>query len=495
MPKSKPEGNDVRDLLNIDDRLRLKQLGTLMEVSGDRHFLILLGVDTSRLRDAMLQYVENFDPGRIKQYSAPNPFDLRQLARYYTENITAPDFLIADLFDEDGGQYDRIAKNLLYYRSLLPRHRLRVVFVLSSELLRIVMNTGYEFHSFSAFTHYFYDFLADTEEQRRGIGTKHPALKKYAARRKELQHYENQPNNSQITLQRMMFDTARLALDIGKYREAEDLYHRILNLIEKKPSENRATALGNIGIILSDRGDLEEALKHHREALEIFRELGNRQEIATQIDHIGYILQQRGDLEEALKHHREALEIFRELGNRQEIATQIGYIGYILQQRGGLEEALKHCREALEIHRELGNRRGLATQIGHIGYILQQRGGLEEALKHCREALEIHRELGNRRGLATQIGYIGYILQQRGDLEEALKHYRKALEIFRELGDIRGMAAQIGYIGIILRRSGNLDEALKHHRESLSLSQELGDKIAIAKMQAIINETLAKREK
>ena len=52
-----------------------------------------------------------------------------------------------------------------------------------------------------------------------------------------------------------------------------------------------ATALGNIGLIYSAKGDMDEALKYHKEALEIFNEIGYKYGIDIVQSYIDNILE------------------------------------------------------------------------------------------------------------------------------------------------------------------------------------------------------------
>ena len=58
---------------------------------------------------------------------------------------------------------------------------------------------------------------------------------------------------------------------------------------------------GNIAVLLSQRGELEEAEKLYRKALAIREELGDKAGIALMLGNIGGRVSQRGELEEAEK--------------------------------------------------------------------------------------------------------------------------------------------------------------------------------------------------
>ncbi|MBU7046650.1 MAG: tetratricopeptide repeat protein [Theionarchaea archaeon] len=63
--------------------------------------------------------------------------------------------------------------------------------------------------------------------------------------------------------------------------------------------QGEASILGNIGIIYKNKGDLDEALKNHKAALNIHREIGYRLGEANQLGNIGIIYMDKGDLDEA----------------------------------------------------------------------------------------------------------------------------------------------------------------------------------------------------
>ena len=67
--------------------------------------------------------------------------------------------------------------------------------------------------------------------------------------------------------------------------------------------------MGNIGLIYRAKGDLDNALKCHQDALKIDREIGYKQGEASDLGNIGLIYSDKGDLDKALKYLRDAIEI------------------------------------------------------------------------------------------------------------------------------------------------------------------------------------------
>ena len=62
----------------------------------------------------------------------------------------------------------------------------------------------------------------------------------------------------------------------------------------------RAVAMAEIARILADKGQVDEALKLHREALMVFEALGDGHERAAALNRIARILTDKGQVDQAL---------------------------------------------------------------------------------------------------------------------------------------------------------------------------------------------------
>jgi tetratricopeptide (TPR) repeat protein len=222
------------------------------------------------------------------------------------------------------------------------------------------------------------------------------------------------------------------------------------------PDELRVTPVDELGRLLFDLGDFDEALTHWREVeIPLHRRLGNPRSEAITMGKIADVLQARGQLDEALRiRQEEQLPVYERLGDVRSKAITMGQIAEVLQARGQLDEALRiRQEEQLPVYERLGDVRSKAITMGQIAEVLQARGQLDEALRiRQEEELPVYERLGDVRSKAITMGKIAAVLQARGQLDEALRIYQEeVLPVYERLGDVRAKAVTMGQIADILK--------------------------------------------
>ena len=176
-----------------------------------------------------------------------------------------------------------------------------------------------------------------------------------------------------------------------KYEDAIKEFENILRICMISPTEKMSIllSLGNAYYSLSQN---DKALENYNALLEITEKVGKKDALegkASALGNIGLILKNKGDLDNALKYHQDALKIHVEIGYKQGEASDLGNIGLIYSDKGDLDNALKYHQDALKIDREIGYKQGEANQLGNIGIIYSDKGDLDNALIYLREALEV----------------------------------------------------------------------------------------------------------
>jgi tetratricopeptide (TPR) repeat protein len=284
--------------------------------------------------------------------------------------------------------------------------------------------------------------------------------------------------------------TGDIAQALSRYEQAEGIFRDIGNRREI------AITRGKIADILEAQGELGEARRiREEEELPVYEALGDRRSVAMTRGQIADILQAQGELGEARRiREEEALPVFEALGDRRSVAITRGKIADILQAQGELGEARRiREEEALPVFEALGDRREIAITRGKIADILQAQGELGEARRiREEEALPVYEALGDRRSVAVTRGQIADILQAQGELGEARRiREQEVLPVYEALGDRRSIAITRGKIADMLEAQGELGEARRiREEEELPVYEALGDRRSVAVTRGQIADIL-----
>jgi len=245
--------------------------------------------------------------------------------------------------------------------------------------------------------------------------------------------------------------------------------------------ELEASVLGNIGIVLSEQGNFDEALGNYQRALAIFERAldPSPPDLTRLLNDIGMLLLDQGKLDEALAYFERALtNAEHALGpTHPVVAAPLNNICAIRAQRGELDEALACMRRSLSIKEGAygPSHPKLATTLENLGIVLMRQGKLDEALDYQRRALAIREAALDPRHteLASSLQNMGQVLSSMGELDEALGYQRRALAIVEAaLGPSHPSTARIlNYIGSVLESQGKWEEALDYHRRALAIDE------------------------
>jgi tetratricopeptide (TPR) repeat protein len=199
----------------------------------------------------------------------------------------------------------------------------------------------------------------------------------------------------------------------------------------------------NLGVVLRDQGQVEEAIEHYRQAIKIDPRL------AQAHTNLGVALAAKGQVEEAIEHYRQAIKIDPRL------AEAHNNLGLALSAKGQVEEAIQHYREAIRVDPKH------APAHTNLGNALKAKGQVEEAIQHHRQAIKIDPKA------ALAYTNLGVALSAKGQRDEAIEHYRQAIQIDPRL-------AQAHYnLGVALSAKGQVDEAMKHFRQAIQIDPRL----------------------
>ncbi|MFD5637422.1 CHAT domain-containing protein, partial [Streptomyces sp. NPDC127077] len=178
----------------------------------------------------------------------------------------------------------------------------------------------------------------------------------------ELGHYaitllDRHHHEVPLTLLRVVADAA---VTSGDGDHADTLLHRAVQ--QTRTNDRQTDPAGHAAVLydhanrLITRGEVDQAENLLHQARQLFTDAGNTRSVAITWGRIAGILQRRGEVDEALRIHRDvSLPVFKGVGDTRSAAITWGKIADILQQRGEVDEALRNLRDvALPAHERSG---------------------------------------------------------------------------------------------------------------------------------------------
>ncbi len=175
----------------------------------------------------------------------------------------------------------------------------------------------------------------------------------------------------------------------------------------------------------------------------------------------------QADATAAAAFYDRALEAWREVGDRREIANALynrGYVDLVAVIPGGttpeeVRGARARLEEALAVYRELGDSVGEANLLWALGGIAYFTNVLSEAIDLFRAALDRFQAAGQRTMEAWSLHMLGSALLRLGATDESRATLRHALRHFHEAGDLAGIALSLDDLSAQAVADGDLVRA------------------------------------
>jgi predicted ATPase/class 3 adenylate cyclase len=171
---------------------------------------------------------------------------------------------------------------------------------------------------------------------------------------------------------------------------------------------------------------------------------------ARLLEALGGVLWWQADIVAMKDAYREALDLWRSVGDKREIANALYNYAFAFSVGPNPQDdpstydphddGLRAMEEALQLYREVGDRRGEANTTWGLGNreYFQRLGDAGEA--RFRDALELFDEVGDVTMAAWSRHMLGGSLIRQDRSDEARPHLRTALRTFHDASDAAGMA-------------------------------------------------------
>ncbi|PYL52295.1 MAG: hypothetical protein DMF29_11135 [Verrucomicrobia bacterium] len=196
-------------------------------------------------------------------------------------------------------------------------------------------------------------------------------------------------------------------------------------------------AHSNLGLLLSQRDDVDEGITHFEKVLQI------RPTEPGGYSNLGNALLRKGLVDEAMAQFQTAVMI-----SPNDADAQIN-LGAALLEEGRVDEGIEYFTKVLEKY----PRHALAHN--DLGNALLQKGDSDGAIREYQKTLDLPFDHGDSHY------NIGQALRQKGQVEDAIAEYRKALELQPDHANAHNNLANA------LRQKGLIKQAVQHYEAAL----------------------------
>jgi len=164
----------------------------------------------------------------------------------------------------------------------------------------------------------------------------------------------------------------------------------------------RAVAFYKLGILEHALGGPHPEV-HIRKGMALRREANDRGGVGRGLMNLGNVLKDQGDYDQAMAVMEEACSILEPSGDIGGLATTRMYLGLTLLEQGDLVRAHAELTNALALHHQDGFMYGVASTLLALGRIAAERGDVAMAANHYAESLTLWTEVRSQEGLADAV--------------------------------------------------------------------------------------------
>jgi non-specific serine/threonine protein kinase len=256
--------------------------------------------------------------------------------------------------------------------------------------------------------------------------------------------------------------------------EALVCFRRALALFEAldRPAEV-AMCVAGIGMMLNNKGNVEQGISNMEEARRVFVELGMPGWVTMVENNLALHYFREGETDQAEVLFRRCLATDRRLGRRQGEAVVLLNLGLLHQGKLEWTESDAWYDLAFERFRAQGDVWGEGIVLSNVAATAVSRGDLDRAEGHVKGALKRHRLIANEQGLAHTLATQARLRRKQGRLEEAMLIAAEAEALYERSDDSRGYARLLCIQGEICVAMGDLSEAKAAYVRARALAASL----------------------
>ena len=242
----------------------------------------------------------------------------------------------------------------------------------------------------------------------------------------------------------------------------------------------------------------ELAIETAKDALALFKSIGDHEGIATTYEHLGTYYFALNRMRDAAQYYESALQIWRQQNDVANEAGMLIQLGYIEGRQGEWLNGFSYLTQAQNMIDNQENPGTMARIAAGMAQVFRESGLPENGLTQSERAKEYYRQAQEERSYNRQIMLIGYTQFLLNNYQTALTEMEDALRRFESSSDSRREldASQCHeYMAQVYLATGKYDLALQHLLPPLRFNESKNKPDVAAQIRAWIGEVYQRQGK
>lgn len=238
-----------------------------------------------------------------------------------------------------------------------------------------------------------------------------------------------------------------------------------------------ARALFGAGYLAWLQSDYTAARPHLEASVRLWRELGNKGDLAYSLMSLAWVELQTGNYAVGQALAEESAALSREAGNNSVLGFALVYLGGLAFEQGDDVAGNRIFEKVLPVLREQGDKWNLAAALSWVGRRMYALGNFQQATSLGEEALTMWREIGEQSGVAWMLHNLGYVAYAQEDFAQASAYFRESLALWQDAGCPFGILMVLAGFAVLAISASRLRHAARLFGATRALLTAIGAKL------------------
>ncbi len=281
----------------------------------------------------------------------------------------------------------------------------------------------------------------------------------------------------------ILFERGQAYETVGEFESARHDYERAIDAAYAHGmSATACKSLLHLGWLWTGR-DYQRAGEYMMRSVDEARRVGEPALLAETLNRVGNWHVNAERLPEGIRHHQEALALFKDSSDRGGQATTLDLLAMASYMRGDVPSGLLTYQQAIALWRETGDLVGLVSSLAPASLrsgcalfvtLVLPATDVSSCIADGEEAVAVARRIGWRAGEASALAFLSLALGSRGAYARASLCAREALERAVEIEHHAWRYFAHIALGALALDLLAFDEARRHFDSALALTTTMG---------------------